>query len=87
MLSFKNIALLFAAYAVVQVTAQDLGIKISKIQKNIVQYLPFQIALLYATAYSVTENPVLALVVVGFYYILKYIFGNPKYIRYLNIHQ
>ena len=47
--SQEKIVLVLAAYGIVQVLAQDLGIKTGKKQRDLVQKMPVQIALLFAS--------------------------------------
>ena len=74
----KKIVSILAAYGIVQVLAQDLGIKTGKKQRDLVQKLPIQVALLYAGAYTVTEDINLALITTGIYFTLKYIYSDGK---------
>lgn len=74
----RKIVLVLAAYGIVQVLAQDLGIKTGKKQRDLVQKLPVQIALLYAGAYTVTEDINLALITTGIYLFLKYVYSEGK---------
>ena len=74
----KKIVLILAAYGIVQVLAQDLGIKTGKRQRDLVQKFPVQVALLYAGAYTVTEDINLALITTGIYFALKYIYSDGK---------
>ena len=68
----ERIVLVLAAYGIVQVLAQDLGIKTGKKQRDLVQKMPVQIALLFAGAYTVTDNVELAVYTTAIYYGLKY---------------
>ena len=74
----EKIVLVLAAYGIVQVLAQDLGIKTGKKQRDLVQKMPVQIALLFAGAYTVTNNVELAVYTTGLYYGLKYIYSNGE---------
>jgi hypothetical protein len=65
-----------AAYGILQVFAQDLGIKTGKKQRDLVQSAPIQIALLYAAAWIVVEDHKLATVTTMLYYALKYIYSE-----------
>ena len=67
-----------AAYSIIQVVAQDLGIKTGKKQRNLVQSLPIQFFILYSAAFFVTDNQKLAFVTVLIYYYLKYIYSEGK---------
>lgn len=84
MLSYKfnknneKIILVIAAYGIVQVLAQDLGIKSGKKQVKLIQSLPIQIILLFAGSYIVTSNINLSLITIGLYYSLKYIYSKGE---------
>lgn len=67
---------LLGAYGIVQVLAQDLGIKTGKEQRDLVQSIPVQAALLYSGAYLVTEDHSLALIATVAYYLLKYVYST-----------
>lgn len=73
-----KIVTVLAAYGIVQVLAQDLGIKTGKKQRDLVQKLPVQIALLFSGAYIVTNDFFLTLVTVSLYYGLKYIYSKGE---------
>lgn len=70
-LDADKILKLLAAYGMVQILAQDLGVKTGKEQRDLVQSQPVQAILLFAGAYSVMEDYKLALLVTGMYYGLK----------------
>ena len=72
----KKLMLILAAYSMIQILAQDLGIKTGKKQAELVRFLPIQITILVASAWTVTEDTTLALISVGIYYFLKYIYSN-----------
>ena len=74
----KKAILVLAAYGIVQILAQDLGIKTGKKQRDLVQSLPIQILLLYSGAYTVTNDHQLALITTGIYYFLKYIYSKGE---------
>lgn len=74
----KKIIMILAAYGIVQVLAQDLGIKTGKKQRDLVQSMPVQIALLFSGAYTVTENMETAAITVAIYYFLKYAYSNGE---------
>ena len=69
--SNKSMLLILGAYGIVQVLAQDLGIKTGKRQRELVQSMPVQIILLFAGAYTVTENYTNALIATSLYYLFK----------------
>ncbi len=74
----KSFLLILGAYGIVQVLAQDLGIKTGKNQRDLVQSMPVQIILLYAGAYTVTENYTNAFIATALYYFLKYVYSGGK---------
>ena len=74
----KKVILVFAAYGIVQVLAQDLGIKTGKKQRDLIQTLPMQLGLLYSAAYTVTEDHQLSAISVGIYYFLKYVYAGGE---------
>lgn len=73
-----KIVLVLAAYGIVQVLAQDLGIKTGKKQRDLVQKMPIQIALLFSGAYTVTNDVELAVYTTAIYYGLKYMYSNGE---------
>lgn len=74
----KKFFLIIAAYGIVQVLAQDLGVKTGKKQNQLVHKLPIQFLILFSGAFIVTDNYLLALITVGIYYYLKYIYSEGK---------
>jgi hypothetical protein len=76
--SNKSFLLIVGAYGIVQVLAQDLGIKTGKKQRDLMQSLPVQIVLLYSGAYTVTDNYTNAAIATGLYFILKYVYSGGK---------
>lgn len=74
----KKILTVLGAYGVLQVLAQDLGIKTGKKQRDLIQKMPVQIILLYAAAYVITENHLLAIITTVAYYFLKYVYSQGK---------
>ena len=67
-----NVVLVLAAYGIVQVLAQDLGIKTGKKQRDLIQKPVVQVALFFSGAYVITGNVHLAAITVAIYYGLKY---------------
>jgi len=63
-------------YGIVQILAQDLGIKSGKKQVELVHKLPVQVALLYAGAYLTVEDAELAAITTGLYFFLKYVYSE-----------
>ena len=72
----NNILLILAAYGILQVLAQDLGIKTGKKQRDLVQKPIVMIAILYAGAWTVTQDHTLAMITLVIYYFLKYIYSG-----------
>ena len=76
--SQKNITLVLAAYGIIQVLAQDLGIKTGKKQRDLVQKLPVQVALFFSAAYLITGDVLLSLVSISIYFGLKYYYSKGE---------
>jgi hypothetical protein len=68
--------LVLAAYGIVQVLAQDLGVKTGKRQRDLIQSEPILFTLLFAASYAVTDDVTLALAGTGLYYFLKFIYSR-----------
>lgn len=60
-----------AAYGIIQVLAQDLGIESGKKQKELVKSMPIQAFLIYCAAYVVTNDYQQASIATVIYYLLK----------------
>ena len=69
---------IIAAYGIVQVLAQDLGIKTGKKQRDFIQNKFVQIIVLYAGAFVVTDNYRDASIATFIYYFLKYGYSNNE---------
>ena len=67
---------IIAAYGIVQVLAQDLGIKTGKKQRDLIQNKFVQIIVLYSGAYVVTDNYRDAIIATFIYYFLKYSYSD-----------
>lgn len=74
----EKIILIIAAYGIVQVLAQDLGIKTGKKQRDLIQSIPVQIIILFAGAYTVTTDINLAAITIAIYYGLKYVYSEGE---------
>lgn len=74
----ERVIVMIAAYGIIQVLAQDLGIKTGKKQRDLVQKIPNQIIFIYAGAYTVTNNHIDACITTAAYYYLKYIYSEGK---------
>ena len=72
----KKISSVLAAYGIIQVLAQDLGIKTGKKQRDLIQKLPVQILLFLSAAYMVTNDVYLSAVTVSIYFGLKYYYSK-----------
>ena len=66
------------AYGIIQVLAQDIGIKTGILQRQIMQYKIIQFLLYIGTAYAITNNRSEAIVGGALYFILKYSVSNGK---------
>ena len=73
---FNNILLVLGAYGVLQVLAQDLGVKTGKKQRDLVQKPIVLMLLLYGCAFSVTQDHYLSVITMVLYYFLKYIYSG-----------
>lgn len=69
---------ILAAYGIVQVLAQDLGLKTGKKQRDLVQSQPLQGLLLFSGAYVITQDEGSATLAVALYYFLKVILSRGK---------
>jgi len=70
--------MVIGAYGIVQVLAQDLGVKTGKRQRDLIQMEPILALVLFAGAYAVTEDLTLSGIATGVYYFLKYIFSGGE---------
>ena len=77
-LSINDIINIGAAYGILQVLAQDLGIKTGKKQRDLVQKMPVQIFLMYCGAYSVTGDYLLSAITTILYYVLKFVYSEGQ---------
>jgi len=67
-----------AAYGILQILAQDLGIKTGKKQRDLIQSMPVQIFLMYCGSYATTGDHKTAMIATVLYYVLKYIYSNGE---------
>ena len=74
----NKVLMIIATYGMVQVLAQDLGIKTGKKQRDLMQSMPIQMVLLFSGAYSMVNNYRDAAIVTIIYYFLKYIYSNGE---------
>ena len=74
----KEIFLIFGAYGIIQVLAQDLGIKTGKKQRDLVQKMPIQMILLFSGAYTIVNNYRDAVIATALYYLLKYVYSDGE---------
>ena len=72
----NNVLNIIGAYGIVQVLAQDLGIKTGEKQRDLIQNKYVQMIMLYAGAYLVTSNHRDAFITTFIYYFLKYGYSN-----------
>jgi hypothetical protein len=77
--TFENILKVLGVYGIVQILAQDLGIKTGQKQRDLIQSIPFQIIILYAGAFTASGGEHnIALMATGLYYLLKYVLSEGK---------
>ena len=74
----EKIILIIAAYSFTQILAEDLGIKTGKKQKDLIRSYPLQIIILFAGAYTVTNDINLTVFTIAIYYGLKYIYSEGE---------
>lgn len=77
----KKISSVLAAYGIIQVLAQDLGIKTGKKQRDLVKKLPVQVVLFFSAAYMITNDVYLATVAISIYFGLKYYYSKGETAR------
>lgn len=75
-LDINKILMVLGAYGVVQILAQDLGVKTGKKQRDLIQSEPVLALMLYAGAYTFTNDHTLAMIVIVLYYFLKYVYSD-----------
>jgi len=68
---------ILSSYAILVCLAKDLGYNIGKKQDEIIKMLPSRIFLLYGGAFMINENHIVAVIIVGLYFGLKYL--NEKF--------
>ena len=66
----------FGSYGIIQVLAQDVGIKTGKNQRNLIQKPLFQLLLYVCTAYAITDNRSEAIQGAVLYFILKGVYSK-----------
>ena len=76
--NFNKVFSIIASYGIVQVLAQDLGIKTGKKQRDLVQTQPIQFFILYSGAYFVSSDHTIAFITITLYYFLKYIYSSNE---------
>jgi len=74
----NNVLKILGSYGIIQVLAQDLGIKTGKKQRDLVQKIEIQILLLYSAAYITTNDYTLSFITILIYYILKFIYSGGE---------
>lgn len=78
MSALKNILLVAAAYGIVQVLMQDIGVKTGLKQRDLIQKPASQLLLSFAAAYTITEDFCLAAVATGLYFYLREVYSEGK---------
>ena len=76
--NLHRVLMVCAAYGIIQVLAQDLGIKTGKKQRDLVQTIPVQMIVFYSAAYFVTDNYFLAFIAMSMYFFLKYVYSEGE---------
>ena len=71
-----NLLNLISTYSIVQVLAQDLGIKTGRKQRDLIQNFYVQMIILYSCAFMITKSFRDSLIVTFTYYFLKYIYSE-----------
>jgi len=74
---------LFGAYAVIQVAAEDFGLKTGKVQSQFAQLVPIQYLIYAGAAFVITGNRSAALIAAIAYYMMKYFASNNETKTYL----
>lgn len=69
---------IFGSYGIIQVLAQDVGIKTGKNQRDIIQKPVLQLLLYICTAYAITDNRSEAIMGAVLYFMLKGIYSEGK---------
>ena len=73
-----NILTILGTYGIIQVLAQDLGIKTGKKQRDLIQKQPVQFIMLYSGAFTVTSSYMKSLLTVLLYYFLKIVYSDGE---------
>lgn len=74
----NNLLKIIGGYGIVQVLAQDLGIKTGKKQRDLIQTGYVQIVILYSAAYITTGDYILSFITTLAYYFLKYYYSDGE---------
>lgn len=74
----QNVMMVLAAYGIIQVLAQNLGIKTGKKQRDLIQSEPVLFAVLFSSAFAFTDSYQLALASTVLYYFLKYFYSSGR---------
>lgn len=73
---FHALLLVCAAYGVIHVLAQNLGISTPKKQQDLVKLIPVQTLIYYSAAYVVTDNYMLSVICVGIFFFLRFVYSR-----------
>ena len=68
----NNILKLFGAYCLIQVAAQDVGLKTGEIQGEIVKLLALQLFMYIGVAYALTQDRSMAIIAALLYFQMKF---------------
>jgi len=69
---------LFGSYGIIQILAQDSGLKTGKVQRDTIQNTALFSVIALGMAFSVTSNRSQSLIAVLYYFHLKYVISNNK---------
>ena len=76
--NLHKVFMVSAAYGIIQVLAQDLGIKTGEKQRDLIQTIPVQMIVFYSAGYFVTDNYFLAFISMSMYFFLKYVYSEGE---------
>nr|QOI90317.1 hypothetical protein HWQ62_00180 [Pyramimonas orientalis virus] len=74
----KNILKVIGAYGIIQVYAQDVGIRTGCLQARLLQNVPVQLLTFTAVAYSVTDDLFQSFSGTIIYFILKFVMSKGR---------
>ena len=75
---YQTVFQIGTAYGIIQILAQDLGIKTGLRQRDLIHWFPVQFFLLFSAAFVVTNNFLYSFITVFIYYYLKYVYSENE---------